>query len=61
MTNENQLKTSPAAWVKTNRNNPQGQEGKEIFRKTKKVLTKIYKMYHIYCLANCITNLFPGL
>ena len=40
MTNEDQLKTSPGAWVKIFRNNLQGQGGKELFRKTKKVLTK---------------------
>ena len=56
MTNEDQLKTSPGAWVKI-----QVQEGKELFRKTKKVLIKIYKIYHIYCLANYLINLFPGL
>ena len=61
MTNEDQLKTSPVAWVKIFRNNLQGQDGKELFRKTKKVFIKIYKIYHIYCLANCLKNLFPGL
>ena len=61
MTNEDQLKTSPGAWVKIFRNNRQGQEGKELFRKTKKVLIKIYKIYYIYCLANCLRNLFLGL
>ena len=62
MTNEDQLKTSPGAWVKIFLNDLQeSQEGRELFRKTKKVLIKIYKIYHIYCLANCITNLFSGL
>ena len=61
MTNDDQLKTSPGACVKTFRNNLQGQERKELFRKTKKVLIKIYKIYHIYCLANCLKDLFPGL
>ena len=46
MTNEDQFKTSPGAWVKIFLNNlHQSQEGKEIFRKTKKVLMKIYKIY----------------
>ena len=40
MTDKDQLKTSPGAWVKIFRNNLQGQEGKEIFPKTKKVLIK---------------------
>ena len=57
MTNDDQLKTSPGACVKIFRNNLQGQDGKELFRKTKKVLVKIYKIYHIYCLK----DLFPGL
>ena len=35
MTNEDQLKTSPGAWAKIFRNNRQGKEGKELFRKTK--------------------------
>ena len=49
MTNEDQLKTSPVALVKIFLNNlQQSQEGKELFRKTKKVLIKIYKTY-----ANC--------
>ena len=61
MTNEDQLKTSPGPWVKIFRNNLQSQEVKELFRKTKKVLIKIYKIYHIYCLANYLRNLFPGL
>ena len=62
MTNEDQLKTSPGAWVTIFlKNRQQSQEGKELFRKMKKVLIKIYKIYHIYCLANCLTNLFPGL
>ena len=61
MTDEDQLKTSPGASVKIFQKNLQGQEGKELFRKTKKVLIKIYKIYHIYCLANCLRNLFPGL
>ena len=61
MTNEDQLKTSPGAWVKIFRNNLQGEEGKELFCKTKKVLIKIYKIYYIYCLADCLRNLFPGL
>ena len=61
MTNEDQLKTSPGACVRIFRNNLQGQEGKELFRETKKVLIKIYKIYHIYCLANRLKNLFPGL
>ena len=61
MTDENQLKTSPGPWVKIFQNNLQGQEEKEPFRKTKKVLMKIYKIYHIYCHANCLRNLFPGL
>ena len=54
MTNKDQLKTSPGAWVKIFRNNLQGQEGNERFYKTKKVLIKIYKIYHIYCHANCL-------
>ena len=41
MTNEDQLKTSPGAWVKIFRNNLQGQDGKEFFRKTKKVIINI--------------------
>ena len=45
MSNEDQLKTSPGAWVKIFRNNLQGQEGKEIFPKTKKVLIKKYAKY----------------
>ena len=62
MTNEDQMKTPPGAWVKIFLNNlQQSQEGKELFRKAKKVLIKICKIYHIYCLANCLTNLFPGL
>ena len=62
MTNEDQLKTSLGAWVKIFLNNlHQSQETKELFRKTKKVLIKIYKINHIYCLANCLSNLFPGL
>ena len=61
MTDEDQFKTSRGAWVKLFQNNLQGQEGKELFRKTKKVLIKIYKTYHIYCLTNCLRNLFPGL
>ena len=61
MTNEDQLKT-PGAWVKIFLNKlQQSQEGKELFRKTKKGLIKMYKIYHIYCLPNCLTNLFPGL
>ena len=61
MTNEDQLKTSTGAWVKIFRNNVHGQERKELFLKTKKVIIKIYKIYHIYGLANCLTNLFPEL
>ena len=61
MTNEDQLQISPGAWVKIFRNNLQGQEGKELFRKTRKVFIKIYKIYDIYCLENCLRNLFPGL
>ena len=39
------LKTSPGAWVKIFLNNlRQSQEGKELFRKTKNVLIKIYKI-----------------
>ena len=60
MTDEDQFK-SPGAWVKIFQNNLQGQEEKELFRKTKKVLIQIYKIYRIYCLANCLRNLFPGL
>ena len=49
MANEDQLKTSPGAWVKIFLNNlQQSQEGGGLFRKTKKVLIKIYKMYDIY-------------
>ena len=40
MTNEDLLKTSPGAWV-IFRSNLQGQDGKELFRKAKKVLIKI--------------------
>ena len=48
MTNEDQLKTSPGAWVKIFLNNlQQSQEGKELFHKTKKTLIKIYKIYQI--------------
>ena len=61
MNNEDQLRTSLGAWVKIFRNNLQAQEGKKRFCKTKKVVIKIYKIYHIYCLANCLTKLFPGL
>ena len=62
MNNEDQLKTSPGVWVKIFLNNPhQSQERKKLFRKPKKVLIKIYKIYHICCLANCLSNLFPGL
>ena len=61
MTNEDQLKASPSAWVEIFRNNLQDLEWKELFRKTKNVLIKkISKIYPIYCLANCLTNLFPG-
>ena len=46
MTNEDHLKTSPGAWLEIFRNNLQGQEGKELFRKTKIVpKNKIYKLY----------------
>ena len=61
MTNEDPLKTSPGAWAKIFRNKLQVQKGKELFRKMKKVFIKIYKIYHIYCLAKCLTNLFPWL
>ena len=62
MTDEDQLETPPGAWVKIFLNNlHQSQERKELFCKTKKVLIKIYKIYHIYSLANCLKNLFPGL
>ena len=61
MTEKGQFKTSPGAWVKIFQNNLQGQEGKELFLKTKKVLIKKYKTYHVYCLANFLRNLFPGL
>ena len=61
MTNEDQLKISLVVGEKIFRKDLQGQEGKELFRKTKKVLIKIYKIYPIYCLAHCLTNLFPGL
>ena len=60
MTNKDQMKTSPGAREKVFRNNLQGQEGKKLFRKMKKVLIKIYKMYHFYCLVNCITSLFSA-
>ena len=61
MTSEDQLKTSMGAWVEIFRNHLHGQDGKEIFCKTKKVIIKIYKIYHIYCLANCLTNFCPKL
>ena len=62
MTNKDQLKASPGEWVKIFLNNlHQSQEGKKLFGKTKKVLIKIYKINHIYCLVNCLKNLFPGL
>ena len=38
-----------------------GSRRKELLRKTKKVLIKIYKIHHIYCLVYCLANLFPGL
>ena len=62
MTNEDQLKASPSAWVEIFRNKLQDLEWKELFRKTKNVLIKnISKVYPTYCLANCLTNLFPGI
>ena len=39
----------------------QDQDGKKLFSKTEKVLIKIYNIHHIYCLAYCLANLFPGL
>ena len=39
----------------------ENQEGKKLFRKTKKVIIKIYNNHHIYCLTYCLANLFPGL
>ena len=45
MTNEDQLKTSQGSWVKVFRKNLQGQEGKELFRKTEKVLIKIHLLH----------------
>ena len=45
MTNKDQLKTSSGAWVEIFRKNLQGQEGKGLFRKTKKVLIKKYTKY----------------
>ena len=60
MTNGDQVKTSLGAWVKIFRNNLQGQDGKQLFRKMKRVI-KIYKIYYSYYLGNCLTNLFPGI
>ena len=45
MTNEDQLKTSLGAWLEICWNNLQGQEEKELFRKTKKVFIKKYTNY----------------
>ena len=45
MTTKDQLKTSSGAWVEIFRKNLQGQEGKGLFRKTKKVLIKKYTKY----------------
>ena len=45
MTNEDQLKTSPGTQVEIFRNNLQGQEGKKLCWKMKKVLTKKYTGY----------------
>ena len=47
MTDKDQLKTSLGAWVEIFRNNLQGQEGKGIFPKRKKVLIKKYTKYII--------------
>ena len=40
MTNEDQLKISPGTWVEIFQNKLQRQEGKDLFRKTKKELIK---------------------
>ena len=58
MTNEDQLKTSPVAWVKIFRNNLQGQDGKELYRKTKKVFIKIHKIYHIYSALQIASKIY---
>ena len=58
LTNEDQLKTSPGFGENHFEKNLQGQERKELFRKTKKVLIEICNIHHIYCLVNCLVNLF---
>ena len=61
MTNEDQLKISPGAWLEIFRNKLQGQEGKKLFRKTKIVpKNKLCKLYPIHGLAKILKNLFPG-
>ena len=61
MTNEDQLKTSPGWRSNISKKKLQGQEGKELFHKTNKVLIKIHNIRDIYCLAYYLTNVFPGL
>ena len=42
--------------------NPTGfKKERNFFIKLKKVIIKIYNIHHIYCLANCLGNLFSGL
>ena len=55
LTNEDQLKTSPGVGVQYFEKNLQGQEGKELFRKTKK------SSHKKYILSITFTTLFPGL
>ena len=62
MTNEDQFENITRCLGKNiSKKQQQSQDGKELFCKSKKVLIKIYKIYHIYCLANCLTNLIPEL
>ena len=55
LTNEDQLKTSLGVGVQYFEKNLQGQEGKELFRKTKKSSQKKY------ILSITFTTLFSGL
>ena len=52
MADEDQLKALPGVGIKIFRKYLQGQEGKELFRKTKKVLIKVYNLRHIYYLSH---------
>ena len=55
------MKTSREVEVKIFKEKLHDKEGKGLFRKTKKILIKIYNVHHIYCLTYCLANLFLGL